>query len=119
MTDTDPYADYPEVLKRARGEFKVLDGVETARLGEEWVVDAPGATVRAVAVYVRDDADGGESGVRALADELGLYEHEPARDEDHPRMTKVAFIPPDEMSAAEAMEVAGSPYTPSDPRDDR
>lgn len=95
MSTDDPYADYPDVLHTARSKFKGLTGVSTARLGEEWVEDAPGPTVRAVAVYVRDE-EGAEEEVQAVADDLGLREHEPARDEGHPRSSKIAFVPEDD-----------------------
>lgn len=81
------YEDYPEVLQDARSRFKVTEGVQTARLGEEWVEDAPGPTVRAVAAYVDDEA--AEDRVRAVADDLGLVEHEPGRDD---AQGKIAFV---------------------------
>lgn len=89
MSVEDPYDRYPDILHNARGKFKVAVQVETARLSEEWVEDAPGPTVRTVAVYMKDDEDA-EEVVRAISDGLGLREHEPAHD---PAQGKLAFVP--------------------------
>lgn len=78
--------DLPDDLVEARGAFKVRDDVETARVSEAWVDDAPGPTVDVVDVYVKDDAD--DEAIFNVAANHDLTEHKNGHD---PAQNKLAF----------------------------